>query len=310
MEVTTSDDPWLTMAVLSALANSILLVGLPFLVFAVYHRLRWKRPFVEAARRAGLQVGEARYVAYSLGVAAVCVTALLVWPPDLEAMTREGSAQRQFAGLGLGLRAVVEALIYGFVKTGFAEEFLFRGLIAGSLGRHLRLAWANLVQASIFLVPHPGAVVGDAGVVALPDRRLRWRARHRVAPDQIGVDFRALADPRPGERRHEPRGRLSLHAPIVNAGPSAQSGVAHVLNALETLNRARAARARGPNGERRLGSNRTLPEVDTPGRAAGFAKATFGGRLQAVRVARRRCRLRPCDQSGSIQNDRCRAMSC
>jgi membrane protease YdiL (CAAX protease family) len=46
------------------------------------------------------------------------------------------------------------ALLYGVIKTGFAEEFLFRGLIAGSLGRRLPLAWANLLQAAIFLLPH------------------------------------------------------------------------------------------------------------------------------------------------------------
>ena len=40
------------------------------------------------------------------------------------------------------------------VKTGFAEEFLFRGLIAGSLSRRLSFVWANLVQALIFLAPH------------------------------------------------------------------------------------------------------------------------------------------------------------
>ena len=46
------------------------------------------------------------------------------------------------------------ALFYGVVKTGFAEEFLFRGLVAGSLSRHFSVLWANLMQALIFLVPH------------------------------------------------------------------------------------------------------------------------------------------------------------
>ncbi len=46
------------------------------------------------------------------------------------------------------------ALIYGGIKTGFAEEFLFRGLIAGSLSLRLSLVSANLVQALIFLAPH------------------------------------------------------------------------------------------------------------------------------------------------------------
>jgi membrane protease YdiL (CAAX protease family) len=36
------------------------------------------------------------------------------------------------------------ALLYGVVKTGFSEELLFRGLIAGSLSRRLPLLWATL----------------------------------------------------------------------------------------------------------------------------------------------------------------------
>jgi membrane protease YdiL (CAAX protease family) len=40
------------------------------------------------------------------------------------------------------------------IKTGFAEEFLFRGLIAGSLARRMSHFWANLTQAAIFLLPH------------------------------------------------------------------------------------------------------------------------------------------------------------
>jgi membrane protease YdiL (CAAX protease family) len=46
------------------------------------------------------------------------------------------------------------ALLYGVVKTGFTEELLFRGLIAGSLSRRLSVVWANIVQALIFLLPH------------------------------------------------------------------------------------------------------------------------------------------------------------
>jgi len=117
-------------------------------------RLRHKRRFSEVARRAGLQVGERRYPLYALAAAAVTVVGLLVWPPPVEPFTRAGSAQSAFVGLGFNARAVVLSLLYGVVKTGFSEELLFRGLIAGSLGRRLPLVWANLLQAAIFLLPH------------------------------------------------------------------------------------------------------------------------------------------------------------
>ncbi len=60
----------------------------------------------------------------------------------------------QFAGLGLTGESIILALIYGVIQTGFSEELLFRGLIAGSLGRRLPLLWANVIQSIIFLLPH------------------------------------------------------------------------------------------------------------------------------------------------------------
>ncbi|HUF90571.1 MAG TPA: CPBP family intramembrane glutamic endopeptidase [Gemmatimonadota bacterium] len=141
-------------ALLSAIANVLLLAGIPFLVYWAWHRWRHGRRLPEVARRAGLQVGETRYIAYCAILAAVSVAALVLFPPPLEPMTREASAQHAFVGLGLTGTSVTMALLYGIVKTGFAEEFLFRGLIAGSLGRRLPLLWANLLQALVFLLPH------------------------------------------------------------------------------------------------------------------------------------------------------------
>lgn len=141
-------------AFLSALLNVVVLAALPFLFYFVYHRWRHRRTLTEVARRAGLQLGEKRYMLYSLGFTLASVLILLIWPPPLEPMLRKGSAAQAFAGLGFSLQAAAMALLYGVVKTGFSEEFFFRGLIAGSLGRRLPFIWANLLQAVIFLAPH------------------------------------------------------------------------------------------------------------------------------------------------------------
>jgi membrane protease YdiL (CAAX protease family) len=141
-------------AALSALLNLLVLAGLPFFAYFVYHKWRHKRTFGEIARRVGLQLGPWRYVAYSVAFSLACVAILAIWPPALDPFLREGSPQRPFVGLGLGLQSVSMALLYGAVKTGFSEELLFRGLIAGSLSRRLPLLWANLGQALIFLLPH------------------------------------------------------------------------------------------------------------------------------------------------------------
>lgn len=141
-------------AVLSALLNLVLLAGIPFLFYFAFHRWRRKRRLAEIAGRAGLRPVVDPFFGYCAAFAAVVVAALLIWAPPLEPFVREGSPQREFVGLGLGGPAIAMALLYGVVKTGFAEEFLFRGLIAGSLGRRLSLPWANVLQALIFLLPH------------------------------------------------------------------------------------------------------------------------------------------------------------
>ena len=141
-------------AFLSALLNVLVLAGLPFLGYFLYHKWRHKRRLGEISRRAGLRIGDKKYLVYSALFAIVCVALLLAWQPPLESFTGEGSPQHAFVGLGLGGTSIAMALLYGVVKTGFSEELLFRGLIAGSLSRRLSLPWANLWQALIFLLPH------------------------------------------------------------------------------------------------------------------------------------------------------------
>jgi membrane protease YdiL (CAAX protease family) len=140
--------------VLSALVNVLVLGGVPLLAYFVYHRRRHKRSGEEILARAGLTLGEFRYLAYCAVFSALGVAAFLLWRPSVVALTREGSAWRAFFDVGLGAKGISMALVYGIVKTGFPEELLFRGLIAGSLSRRFALPWANLLQALVFLSPH------------------------------------------------------------------------------------------------------------------------------------------------------------
>jgi membrane protease YdiL (CAAX protease family) len=144
----------LASAFLSALVNLFVLGALPFLLYFAHQKWRRQRGFIEVARRAGLQLGDGRYLFYSMACAAVAVLILVIWPPPLEPFLRPGSPQESFRSLGLSATSIVMALLYGVIKTGFTEELLFRGLIAGSLSRRLSLVWANIIQAAIFLLPH------------------------------------------------------------------------------------------------------------------------------------------------------------
>jgi membrane protease YdiL (CAAX protease family) len=144
----------LSSTISNALANLTILVVIPLAVYFLFHKLRHKRGVGEVAKRAGLRIGEPRYIGYCTLLAAAMVAVILIWPPALDPMTREGSSWTNFVGLGFGGTSVIMALLYGVVQTGFAEEFFFRGLVAGSLSRRLPLLWANLAQALIFLAPH------------------------------------------------------------------------------------------------------------------------------------------------------------
>jgi len=141
-------------AALSAFLQVALLGGVPFLVYWIHQRRHYKRTFREVTQRAGLRIGELRYLAYSALFALAGIGILMLWTPPLEPLTRPGSAQHQFARLGLTWTAVALALLNGVVQTAFAEELLFRGLIASSFSRKLPLRLANPAQAAIFLIPH------------------------------------------------------------------------------------------------------------------------------------------------------------
>lgn len=136
------------------LLNLVILVVVPLLPYYVYQSRRHDRGLGEVLRRVGLQRGELKYLWHAVAAVAVIGAWLWLFPPNLEAMTREGSAQHAFAGAGVNVAVMSAALLYALVQTGFAEEFLFRGLIAGALSRRMSVLKANLIQSVIFLAPH------------------------------------------------------------------------------------------------------------------------------------------------------------
>ena len=140
--------------VLSVLVNLVLLAGLPLFVYYVVQKRRHGRSFAEVRQRTGLVMGRPVYIGYCALASVLVVAGVLLWPPSIESATAEGSAFGEFAGLGLSGTSIVLAFLYGVLKTGFAEEFLFRGLITGSLSRRMSVLWANVIQSVIFLAPH------------------------------------------------------------------------------------------------------------------------------------------------------------
>ena len=79
---------WIAVPLANALIAVLLLAGLPFLGYFIWHKWRHKRTFAEIARRAGLQGSDTRYVLISAAVAALVVCALLLWQPPMAPFTR------------------------------------------------------------------------------------------------------------------------------------------------------------------------------------------------------------------------------
>jgi len=138
----------------NTLGNLLLLVVLPMGAYLAWHRFRHGRELGEILDRAGLRLGETRFLVPAGGMSLLVLVAAVVWHPSPEVMGREGMASSLFVGAGLGGRTWLAALLYGVVQTGFCEELFFRGMVTGSLARRMPDRAANLVQAGIFLLPH------------------------------------------------------------------------------------------------------------------------------------------------------------
>lgn len=68
--------------------------------------------------------------------------------------TFTGSTLAPFVDAAPSPAILVGAVNYGLLATGFPEELLFRGLIAGALFRRMTFWKGNLLQAGAFLLLH------------------------------------------------------------------------------------------------------------------------------------------------------------
>lgn len=133
-------------------AIGFLLIALVYVVVVhFWKKVAWR----DAVRRTGLVVGSARW--WGIAALLLVLNLPLVWfstwlVPITTADT--SSPYHVLIGRGLNGPVILAAAAYGFVSAGFGEELLFRGLIAGALGRRMALWKANLIQGAIFVGLH------------------------------------------------------------------------------------------------------------------------------------------------------------
>jgi membrane protease YdiL (CAAX protease family) len=139
------------MTVGDSIQNAVVIAS-PAAIYALIIRWRARLPLSEIKARLGLSCGKLRPMLVAL---VACAPAALVgvWA---SAWTRgfQGSMLAPFVDARPSLAVLVSVTSYGMIATGIPEELLFRGLIAGALFRRLSFWKANVIQASIFLLPH------------------------------------------------------------------------------------------------------------------------------------------------------------
>lgn len=135
----------------AALQNAVFL-GIPAVIYALVVRRKGATTLSDIAARLGLVRGTRR--AWLIALAACVPTALAGAYASMRTQTFSGSALAGFVDAPPTARVLAAVVAYGLIATGVPEELLFRGLIAGALFRRWSFWKANVLQASIFVLPH------------------------------------------------------------------------------------------------------------------------------------------------------------
>ncbi len=132
-------------------AQNVIFFGLPVAIYAI---VRWRSglAFSEIRSRLGLELGDSRSYLAALAIT-IPTTLLTIWISQWTSGFK-GSTIGPFVGAPPTQAIIASSFTYGFLATGFPEELLFRGLIAGALFRRSAFWKANLMQSLVFTIPH------------------------------------------------------------------------------------------------------------------------------------------------------------
>lgn len=131
------------------------LLSIPVLIYAVMRARRgasWCQAFAEL----GFTAGKPKHYLWGLAIAASLIAfgtlALLVVPKDI--LLGPGSSLAQYEGLALGLMGILMVFLREALYVALGEEVFFRGWLGGWLFRRFGFSRGNLIQATLFTLPH------------------------------------------------------------------------------------------------------------------------------------------------------------
>ncbi|RUL54018.1 CPBP family intramembrane glutamic endopeptidase [Lysinibacillus antri] len=99
-------------------------------------------------------------ITFALIIIILLIPSLIIIPLFIETSSL---ATSQFTNKGIG--ALIPALIYAFLQTGFSEELFFRGFLTKRLIHKFGFQIGNILQGLFFGVLHGMMIVPIAGVV-------------------------------------------------------------------------------------------------------------------------------------------------
>lgn len=137
---------------LGAAIQNAVIITLPVTIYALFVRWRTRLSLFEITSRLGLLPCNSRPLL--IAVVASVLAALLGVVAATWTKGFQGSMLAPLSDARPDLSVLVSIVSYSLIATGFPEELLFRGLIAGALFRRFSFWKANAIQASIFLLPH------------------------------------------------------------------------------------------------------------------------------------------------------------
>lgn len=94
-----------------------------------------------------------RWLCTALGTV-LAVTAYGILTSALMAAYSEGITAAGSSFAGMGMAALPAVIVYSFIRTGFSEEFLFRGFLLKRISRRWGFIVGNTVQALLFGALH------------------------------------------------------------------------------------------------------------------------------------------------------------
>lgn len=124
----------------------------------------------------GLTSAPAGLVALAFATGVLTAVALLKIPGLSDVASAPGTVVHQVAAGRTDVAALMALAMVALIKTAFAEELVFRGLIAKRLYKRLGLWGGNIVQATLFAAVH-------LPVLVLPE------ARNLIGAGMIGFAF-------------------------------------------------------------------------------------------------------------------------